>query len=146
MMVLTFASLALVIAAAGWDLRRREVPDLIPCAVLACAVVGRLLGSGAGGWLGLCGGLALGLLLTVPLFFLGGLGGGDVKLIAALGAVLGPLGLLSALFWTALAGGVLAILAALRGRRDFAYVPAIAAGMLLHVALAVGGGAHALAG
>jgi hypothetical protein len=52
--------------------------------------------------------------------------------VAALGAVLGPLGLVQALFWIALAGGVLAVFAAARGQRDYAYVPAITAGVLVH--------------
>ena len=62
----------------------------------------------------------------------GGFGGGDVKLVIALGAALGPLALLSALFWVALSGGLLALIAVIRGRRDLAYVPAIAMGLLVY--------------
>lgn len=61
------------------------------------------------------------------------LGGGDVKVIAAVGALLGPVGLLIVLFWMAIAGGILALIAMLRGQRDYAYVPAIAAGYLAYL-------------
>ena len=38
----------------------------------------------------------------------------------------------SVLFWVAISGGLLAIVALVRGRRDLAYVPAIACGLLLY--------------
>jgi prepilin peptidase CpaA len=54
-------------------------------------------------------GWALGIALFLPFFLLRGMGGGDVKLLAALGAWLGPLALLTVTFYTALAGGVMAL-------------------------------------
>ena len=77
------------------------------------------------------GGSAAGLGLSAAVFCLGGLGGGDVKLLAAIGAAVGPWTLLSILAWMAVAGGVLALIAAARGKRDFAYVPAIAVGVMV---------------
>jgi prepilin peptidase CpaA len=54
-------------------------------------------------------GWALGLALFLPMFLLGGMGAGDVKLLACLGAWLGP----QETFWMAIyamiAGGVMAI-------------------------------------
>ena len=50
---------------------------------------------------------------------------------AAIGAAVGPGSLLSILAWMALAGGILALVAAARGKRVFAYVPAIAAGVVV---------------
>ena len=59
-------------------------------------------------------GTAVGLALLLPAYAIGGMGAGDVKLLAALGAWLGP----SAAFWMAIyasmAGGVLAVVVALR--------------------------------
>jgi prepilin peptidase CpaA len=83
-------------------------------------------------WLGLLSGFLLGGALGTGLFALGAFGGGDVKLIAALGAILGPVGLIYMLFWTALAGGALALAAAARRQREFAYVPAIALGLAFY--------------
>jgi Flp pilus assembly protein protease CpaA len=94
------------------------------------------------GWLGLAMGAVLGFALTAPLFWLGGIGGGDVKLVTALGACLGPWGLLQTLFWVAVAGGVLALVAKWRKQADFAYVPAILAGLLVYCVLS-GGLLHA---
>ena len=39
-------------------------------------------------------------------FLLGGMGGGDVKLLAAFGALIGPGQTLQAIFWIALLGGL----------------------------------------
>lgn len=124
--------LILVVVAAWHDLRSREIPDWISLALGAWAVVTTAMGWHAVGWIGLLLGTAIGFTLTAPLFWLGGLGGGDVKLIAALGACLGPWGLLQTLFWVAVAGGALALIAKFRKQADFAYVPAILAGLVLY--------------
>ena len=132
-MNMIYIAVSLILVATVCDLRKREVPDWISIALLLAAIVAAALHVGETGWLGLVIGLALGLAIGTALFAWCGLGGGDAKLIVALGAVFGPLGLLSLLFWTALAGAVLAILAHARGERDLAYVPAIAMGLLVHV-------------
>jgi prepilin peptidase CpaA len=54
-------------------------------------------------------GLGLGLLIFGFLFWLGGMGGGDVKLCAALGAWIGPVQMFWALFFTSLAGGIMVL-------------------------------------
>ena len=126
--------LALVVVATICDLRDREVPDWISLAMPAWAVLVTTLGWTTGGWLGLAYGFAWGLVLSASVFYMGGLGGGDVKLIAALGAAVGPLGLLVVLFWMALTGAILALVAMSRGKKDFAYVPAIAVGLMVYLA------------
>jgi len=120
--------LLLLLVAMVCDLRRREVPDWIPLAILLWGIAATGFGLHGIGWMGSLVGLVLGFGLSAAVFYLGGLGGADVKLIAAMGAVLGPFALCFVLFWMALAGGVLALVAAARGQRDFAYVPAITAG------------------
>ena len=65
-----------------------------------------------GGWSGLglaTSGWALGFVLFFPVFALGGMGAGDVKLLAAFGAWLGPWGVLWTALLAALAGGVMAL-------------------------------------
>ena len=88
-------------------------------------------------------GSLLGLGLGAAVFYFGGLGGGDVKLLAAIGAVVGPWTLLSILTWMAVAGGILALVAAARRKRHFAYGPAIAFGVLVETVWP-GGLAHVL--
>jgi prepilin peptidase CpaA len=64
------------------------------------------------GWHGLgqsCAGSGLGLLLFGILFLRFGMGAGDVKLAAAIGAWVGPYQMLVALFFTGLAGGVMVL-------------------------------------
>ncbi len=59
-------------------------------------------------------GAGIALAFGLPLFALRGLGGGDVKLLAAVGAFLGPGRLITALLAAGVAGGVLAVAVALR--------------------------------
>jgi prepilin peptidase CpaA len=123
--------LALIAWATWHDLRTREIPDSISIALLVWAVALVGLGWHPGGWRGLVSGAGLGLLLTLPWFYVGGIGGGDVKLLTGLGACLGPGPTLRVLLWTAVAGGLLALWARWRKQSDFAYVPAILAALLI---------------
>ncbi len=62
-------------------------------------------------------GLALGLVVMLPGRIFGATGSGDVKLMAAVGALLGPSRVIQAFLGTALAGGVIALAIALHRRR-----------------------------
>jgi prepilin peptidase CpaA len=84
------ALLATTLIAAVTDFRTGLIPNLLTLPVLALAIVlhGAFLGTTAAG-LSLLGALMCGA--TPFLFFrLGAMGGGDVKLFAALGAIAGP--------------------------------------------------------
>ena len=65
---------------------------------------------------GALAGFAVGLLLMLPGHVVGATGAGDVKLFAAIGTLLGPGHIAVAFLYTALAGGVIALLTALRRR------------------------------
>jgi len=98
------------IAAIVDDLARRRIANWIPC----CAfVAGMVLQSVEHGWRG-AGSALLGTVTGAAVFLifylLGGMGGGDVKLMAGFGAVLGVNRLLEASLWTAGVGGVMALL------------------------------------
>jgi len=62
-------------------------------------------------------GMLIGLLLMLPGHVIGATGAGDVKLMAAVGAVVGTSSILRVFLYTAVAGGVLAVLIAVRRRR-----------------------------
>src|SRR4029079_15697313 len=106
-------ALALALMAAVWDLRTRRIPNLLTFggALIAAALHGYLGGWNAAG-LSLAG-WAVGLVLFLPFFALGGLGAGDVKLLAAVGACVGPLAAVWVALFTSIAGGALALVVAL---------------------------------
>ena len=131
--LLLIGVLLLLLIASVCDLRSREIPDWVAVGTVLAALVAAAAGwAGIRFWMVVAGGL-LGLMIGAGLFKFANLGGGDAKLIAAVGALLGPFGLLIVLFWMAVSGGVLALIAMLRGQRDYAYVPAIAAGYLAYL-------------
>jgi prepilin peptidase CpaA len=104
-------------AGAFIDLRTRRVPNALTMTLasigIACAAGGISGLSVAASVLG----LAVGLCLMLPGYLFGATGAGDVKLLAAAGALLGPAHIGLAFFYTALAGGALALLVARRRRR-----------------------------
>jgi prepilin peptidase CpaA len=107
------AFLALLAAAAILDLRDRRLPNAltvggVAAGVLLDAALVRGLPSAA------LVGAALGVGVGFPLFALGAVGAGDAKLFAAVGAFLGPVGLLMAALYGAVAGGILAIVGPVR--------------------------------
>jgi prepilin peptidase CpaA len=102
---------------AAIDLSTRRVPNVL---TLSVAVVGIL--AAAFGVVRLSPGTALfgfltGFGLMLPGHVFGRTGGGDVKLMAALGTWLGPVLIFKAFLYTAIAGGLLALLVAARRRR-----------------------------
>jgi Flp pilus assembly protein protease CpaA len=58
------------------------------------------------------------------------MGGGDAKLLVALGALLGPLAFVVFLLFVSIAGGLFAIVAKIRGEKELPYAPAFALGWL----------------
>jgi prepilin peptidase CpaA len=130
MTTLLLLVLLLLAVATVIDLATREIPDWIPLVIVAMVLIAAVLGVENVHWWMIVSGTAVGLGLGWMMFYWAQFGGGDAKLIIAIGAVLGPLGLLIVLLWMALAGGVLALIAKTRGQRELAYGPAIALGYL----------------
>jgi prepilin peptidase CpaA len=99
------------------DLRTRRIPNELT-ATLAGLGVG-LAAAGVSGvsLLGSVLGFVVGLALMMPGHVLGATGAGDVKLMAAFGAIVGPGLAVRAFLFAAVAGGVLAIVVAIRRRR-----------------------------
>ncbi len=103
--------------AAVIDLRTRRIPNLLTGSL---AVIGIGLAAAQLGTVGLGGalvGFLLGFAFMLPGNVFGATGAGDVKLFAAAGALLGPATTVRAFFFTAIAGGVIALFVALRRRR-----------------------------
>lgn len=120
------ALFAWLVVAAAIDVRSRRIPNrLVGSGMIAALALHLLAPSGAGlfsFWWGSPGvsqsllGLLAGLALFMPLYLLRAVGAGDVKLLAMVGAWLGPQLLLGATLLSVLAGGVMAIVVMLASR------------------------------
>jgi prepilin peptidase CpaA len=149
------------VGTAAWiDLRTRRVPNALTVPLAVAGIAAATAGITALSLKASLVGLGLGLLFMLPGYLFGATGAGDVKLLAAAGAWLGPADVGTAFLYTALVGGVLALIVARQRRRlaltlestgklittraanateiehpaannRFAYAPAIAAGSLL---------------
>ncbi len=91
------------------DLRSRRIPNWL---VLPFLLAGVIVSGWLGGWPGIwqsVSGIGLGALLFGILYWMGGMGMGDVKLCAAIGAWIGPGQLVIALVITGMVGGIMAV-------------------------------------
>lgn len=97
---------ALVVLAAVYDLRSRRIPNWLNLAGLLVGLTTALWGQGrVGGYIALSG-AGLALLIYFPLWMLRAMGAGDVKLMAALGSLLGPAHWLQVFMLTAIYAGI----------------------------------------
>lgn len=102
-------TLLTVAVASATDIRSRRIPNWL---VVPFLLAGITVSVWLHGWQGLGQsfmGICLGAVVFGFLSYLGGMGMGDVKLCAAIGAWIGPLQLAVALILIALAGGIMAI-------------------------------------
>ena len=128
------------------DLARRQIANWIPLAALASGFGWQIGQSGLRGLMYAGIGTVAGFAVFLVFYLLGGMGGGDVKLMAGFGALLGLQGLITAALCTAAVGGLIAVgvlsVRALRralGRttrqekdqESIPYAPAIALGVWL---------------
>jgi len=115
--------LILVLVAAVYDLRFRRIPNWLTAS-------GVVAGLSLNAFLGYTGplppgvglassleGLALGFGVYFGLYAIHAMGAGDVKLMAAVGAVVGPLNWFGIFVITAMAGGILAVILSILKKR-----------------------------
>jgi prepilin peptidase CpaA len=108
--VLTDICLAVLVLIAGAsDIRSRRIPNWL---TLSGMCTGLTLHASTAGYTGLrlsAAGMLLGFGAYFVLYCLRAMGAGDVKLMAAVGAIVGPAGWISVFIATAIAGGFLAM-------------------------------------
>ena len=105
------------VAATVVDIRHRRVPNVLTMGLASVGLVLAMAGVTGVTVGGALGGLGLGLALLLPAHVFGATGAGDVKLLAAFGALLGPADVFNAFLRAAILGGVMALAVALwRGR------------------------------
>ena len=95
--------------AAFTDIRERRIPNWLSAAGILCGFSLNIFLYGQPGLKNAGLGLGIALLIYFPLFFIKGMGAGDVKLMAAIGALAGPGNWLRIFILTALIGGAFAI-------------------------------------
>jgi prepilin peptidase CpaA len=109
----TFVPLVVIgVIASVWDLRTGRIPNALTFGGAAAAIATHLVMGGPGEAAWSVAGWMVGCAVFFPVFLLGGMGAGDVKLLAAMGAWVGPIGALPVAFCTAIAGGFMAIFVA----------------------------------
>jgi prepilin peptidase CpaA len=133
-------ALAVGTAASVTDLRSRNIPNWIPITALVAGFAYHLYGEGWSGAGTAALGAVSGFAVFLIFYLLGGMGGGDIKLMAGFGSLLGASSLFTAAFFTAIFGALVAAVAVLRRRRTagvdgprdpntIPYAPAIAFGV-----------------
>ena len=105
----SLAVLGVAIVACVFDVRTRRIPNALTLGAAVVAFGFALLQTGFAGLGWSAAGWLIAVTVFFPFFALGGMGAGDVKLLGALGAWLGALNALHLVLYTALAGGVMAL-------------------------------------
>jgi prepilin peptidase CpaA len=105
LLLYSFLLAALLISTAA-DLRFRRIPNIVTFSTIVIALLLHSLHAGLAGLLFSLKGLGLGFCLLLLPHLLGGIGAGDVKLMAAVGAVLGVEQTLLAFLIIAIIGGL----------------------------------------
>jgi prepilin peptidase CpaA len=112
MSAVQIATIALVLLACIPDLRTRRIPNALTLGAAVVAIAFHAATDGLPGLATSTGGWVLGAALFFPMFALRGMGAGDVKLLAAVGAWLGPADVIWVALITSVAGGVLGVVVA----------------------------------
>jgi len=100
---------AILVGAVYCDLRRHRIPNALTGLGVIAGLALQAVGGGVHGLTSGLLGVGVGLACFAPFYLLRAMGAGDVKLLAAIGAFLGPLGCFYAALASLLVGGVGAI-------------------------------------
>jgi prepilin peptidase CpaA len=98
------------------DLRWRKIPNCLTLPAIALGFLLNFLGNSWNGLVFAFFGLLVGMGLLILPYLLGGMGGGDVKFLGALGTMLGSYAVLNVFLYTTLVGGVIAVAVAIANK------------------------------
>ena len=102
-------SLVIGLAASIEDLWRRKVSNAIALAAFGSGIVAQSWLHGLSGFWDAMLGSLIGFGVFLVFFLMGGMGGGDIKLMAGFGAILGSELIVVAAMMTAIVGGLMAL-------------------------------------
>ena len=107
----SYALLPFLFGVAGYtEVRFRRIPNFATLTALVLAIAASFIFRGWEGGRSSLIGAAVGGGVLLPFCLIGALGGGDFKLMAAVGAIVGWPMIFPALYFSSLAGGVMALL------------------------------------
>jgi prepilin peptidase CpaA len=136
---MSFALALLLLAASACDLKTRRIPNGLTAAGMLAGLAGHAYLDGLAGFLWALAGIAAVLPLLL-LYAVRAFGAGDVKLLMAVGALMGPWFLLWTLLGAVFAAGLLALVVLVRRGRLTLPTPAKSARMPFAPAAALGAG------
>jgi len=91
------------------DYRYQRIPNAITYPSMLVGLIFHFSTSGSSGLYNSAIGLLIGISLLLIPYLLGGIGAGDVKMLGAIGAIVGPNGVIPILLYGAIVGGLYAI-------------------------------------
>jgi prepilin peptidase CpaA len=107
--MMVFFLIVILATAAIIDARYHKIPNWLTYPTMVGAIVFYAGTKGFDGFLFSIEGIGVGLGLLIFPYLMGGMGAGDTKLMGAIGGLLGPRDVFSAFLFTALLGGVYAV-------------------------------------
>lgn len=116
-MIAIILVLLIVTIALYTDIKDRRIPNVLTFGGTILAMVIHTFDSGWGGLMDSLLGWIVGIAILMIPFFMGGIGAGDVKLLGAIGALMGAQFVFYTTLWTAIAGGMLSLIYLLVHRR-----------------------------
>ncbi|MEN6391878.1 MAG: A24 family peptidase [Syntrophomonas sp.] len=114
---LQYVILAVFLAVAlFYDARESRIPNYLAVAGLAAGLVFNLTAQGMAGLLFALKGFAVAFIIMLLVYWLGGVGAGDVKLYGAIGAIMGTIFAISSLLYATVCAAIIGIfLVAVKG-------------------------------
>ncbi|KUO50535.1 MAG: hypothetical protein APF76_07765 [Desulfitibacter sp. BRH_c19] len=109
----------LLILSLFFDIITKKIPNMLTFPVMLLGLISYTYTGGLTGFWFSFSGLLVGIGIFLIPFILGGMGGGDVKLLGAIGALMGSQFVLIAALYTAIAGGIIALIILLHKGRLF---------------------------
>ena len=109
----------ILFVAATIDLKTQRIPNLLTLPAAMLTLVFYSLTNGLNGFFFSAVGLLVGISLLIIPYLLGGMGAGDAKLMGVVGGVLGAKGVFFAFLFSAVVGGIYALILTLIYRQQF---------------------------
>lgn len=113
MTIISLVTLTIALVACVTDIRSRRIPNVLTFGAGIAGLLFHLVTGGRDAGFDSAMGYLAGTAIFLPFFVLGGMGAGDIKLLAALGAWIGPYEVMWLAVYASIAGGVFAVVVGL---------------------------------